>query len=76
MNLDDGVLNRLCIDEIFVQNNASQTEQGDHATEEAGESYQQISSTRAAQLSYQSSLYLLRVLFYQKVTNKQIQQHD
>ncbi|KAG0059070.1 hypothetical protein BGZ89_000724 [Linnemannia elongata] len=66
-HLEDGVLNRLCIDEIFVQDKASQTEQGDRVMEEPGEA-EQIGSTRASQLSYQSSLFLLRVLFYRKAS--------
>ncbi|KAF9546046.1 hypothetical protein EC957_010182 [Mortierella hygrophila] len=66
-HLEDGVLNRLCIDEIFVQDKASQTEQGDQGMEETGEA-EKIRSTRASQLSYQSSLFLLRVLFYCKAS--------
>ncbi|KAG9066251.1 hypothetical protein KI688_001472 [Linnemannia hyalina] len=66
-HLEDGVLNRLCIDEIFVQDKASQTEQGDRGMEETGEA-EKIRSTRASQLSYQSSLFLLRVLFYRKAS--------
>lgn len=66
-HLEDGVLNRLCIDEIFVQDKASQTEQGDRVMEGPGEA-EQIGSTRASQLSYQSSLFLLRVLFYRKAS--------
>jgi hypothetical protein len=69
-HLDDGVLNRLCIDEIFVQDKVVQVDQEDRIVDEAGE--EQISSTGAVQLSYQSSLFLLRVLFYRKVNaNKQ-----
>lgn len=71
-HLEDGVLNRLCIDEIFVQD-ISQTEQGDRVIEETGEA-EQIGSTRASQLSYQSSLFLLRVLFYRKVKLNQSKQ--
>lgn len=72
-HLEDGVLNRLCIDEIFVQDKASQTEQGDRVMEGPGEA-EQIGSTRASQLSYQSSLFLLRVLFYRKVKPNQSKQ--
>ncbi|KAG0255258.1 hypothetical protein BGZ95_005814, partial [Linnemannia exigua] len=67
-NLEDGVLNRLCIDEIFVQNNTGQAEPGDHAVEDTGEIEHQIGSTRTAQLSYQSSLFLARVLFFRKAS--------
>lgn len=69
-HLEDGVLNRLCIDEIFVQDKTSQTEQGVRVMEETGET-EQIGSTSASQLSYQSSLFLLRVLFYRKVKPSQ-----
>ncbi|KAG0276651.1 hypothetical protein BGZ96_003198 [Linnemannia gamsii] len=66
--LDDGVLNRLCIDEIFVQDKVGQTDQKDRIMDE-NEEAEQISSTGAAQLSYQSSLFLLRVLFYRKASD-------
>lgn len=70
-HLDDGVLNRLCIDEIFVQDRVGQADQGDRIMDE-NEEAEQIGSTGAAQLSYQSSLFLLRILFYRKVsTNRQ-----
>ncbi|KAF9142246.1 hypothetical protein BG015_000995 [Linnemannia schmuckeri] len=66
-HLEDGVLNRLCIDEIFVQDKVNEAEQGDRIIEEIGEA-EQTSSTGASQLSYQSSLFLLRVLFHRKAS--------
>ncbi|KAF8945982.1 hypothetical protein BGZ47_001543 [Haplosporangium gracile] len=66
-HLEDGVLNRLCIDEIFVQDKVNEAEQGDRVIEKAEEA-EQIGSTRASQLSYQSSLFLLRVLFHRKAS--------
>ncbi|KAG0377854.1 hypothetical protein BGX24_005312 [Mortierella sp. AD032] len=67
-NLEDGVLNRLCIDEIFMQDNTGQAEQGDRTAEDTGESENLVGSTKTSQLSYQSSLFLVRVLFFRKAS--------
>ncbi|KAF8938981.1 hypothetical protein BGZ58_010981 [Dissophora ornata] len=65
-NLEDGVLHRLCVNEIFTQEDyGDDYEIAVEASERAVEA--SLDRTKSSQLSYQVSLSLYRILFCQKV---------
>jgi hypothetical protein len=65
-NLDDDVLHRLCVNEIFIQDH-DDVEQEYLAEMSANVDGVSTERTKKSQLSYQGSLCLYRVLFRQKV---------
>ena len=64
--LEDGVLHRLCVNEIFTQEDHGDDYEGAvEASEKAVEA--SLDQTKTSRLSYQVSLNLYRILFCQKV---------